>query len=344
MSHFLQNLIARHQEKGINQDISDIVQPRAKARFEVESGTEDFTQNDHASSYEFSQSSQFDSESGSTMTRSNSDTTFIVGAKQNQSSPNTQISAQQSIDRLSNQPDSGHDIDKPENQSNSSYRITDFNERMEALTLQLGQKSPVLKTPDSTIENKFYQQIENRPESELPENTTSSHNQELSLTDEFNHRIQMILYRLNTQQQQQKDDQIITKSHQEFGLSNIDNNTPVGAERLPQIPETISDSDQPAVKVREQNIENRSEQRQSPQSGLLQTPGWLNEMQAGLNKRWQEINTHTEPEPVINVTIGRVEVKAVQAESTKQSKSRNKPSGVMSLDEYLKKRENRGRA
>ncbi len=46
-------------------------------------------------------------------------------------------------------------------------------------------------------------------------------------------------------------------------------------------------------------------------------------------------------EQVVNVTIGRVEVKAVQSSTTEKSQPRKKPSGVMSLDDYMKKRQGR---
>jgi len=42
---------------------------------------------------------------------------------------------------------------------------------------------------------------------------------------------------------------------------------------------------------------------------------------------------------VINVTIGRVEVRAVHTEAPKNARHSNKPAGVMTLDDYLKKRE-----
>lgn len=45
----------------------------------------------------------------------------------------------------------------------------------------------------------------------------------------------------------------------------------------------------------------------------------------------------TKPEPVINVTIGRVEVRAVHQTDSPETK-KQKPVGVMSLDDYLRKR------
>jgi hypothetical protein len=80
-----------------------------------------------------------------------------------------------------------------------------------------------------------------------------------------------------------------------------------------------------------------------PNTGSLELPSWLSEMQAAFSQRWQKMHSNSEAEPVINVTIGRVEVRAVQTESPKQSKRKNKPVGVMSLDEYLSQRGRGGR-
>jgi hypothetical protein len=78
--------------------------------------------------------------------------------------------------------------------------------------------------------------------------------------------------------------------------------------------------------------------------GLLQLPGWLTDMQADLRSRWQESSSpvsSSAPEPVINVTIGRVEVRAMQPQIHSGPKTRPQLSGIMSLDDYLKQRENR---
>jgi len=48
-------------------------------------------------------------------------------------------------------------------------------------------------------------------------------------------------------------------------------------------------------------------------------------------------------EPVINVTIGRIEVRAIQSREPDLPKSQGKPSGVMSLDQYLNMRSQGGR-
>ncbi|MFA6162545.1 MAG: hypothetical protein WC685_03840 [Methylobacter sp.] len=79
------------------------------------------------------------------------------------------------------------------------------------------------------------------------------------------------------------------------------------------------------------------------QGGSLQIPAWLTGMQTDLNSRWREINAQSQAEPVINVTIGRVEIRATNPESAKPGRADKKPTGVMSLDDYLKQRENKGR-
>ena len=75
-------------------------------------------------------------------------------------------------------------------------------------------------------------------------------------------------------------------------------------------------------------------------NGWLQTPSWLSEIEAQFKQRFPEKEVN--PEPVINVTIGRVEVRAVQSETPKNTQRGKKPTGVMTLDEYLKRREGKG--
>ena len=79
------------------------------------------------------------------------------------------------------------------------------------------------------------------------------------------------------------------------------------------------------------------------QGGAFQTPDWLTGMQTELNNRWREINAQSQADPVINVTIGRVEIRATNPEPAKPGRADKKPTGVMSLDDYLKQRENKGR-
>ncbi len=84
--------------------------------------------------------------------------------------------------------------------------------------------------------------------------------------------------------------------------------------------------------------------QQREATGALQIPDWLADIQAGFHNRWRELDQQVKSEPVVNVTIGRVEVRAVQDKPAKPAQARNRPSGVMSLDAYLKQRNRRGPA
>ena len=55
-----------------------------------------------------------------------------------------------------------------------------------------------------------------------------------------------------------------------------------------------------------------------------------------------ELTNKVSAEPVINITIGRIEVRATQFEAQKQPRRQRKPSGVMSLDTYLQQRTHGG--
>lgn len=50
----------------------------------------------------------------------------------------------------------------------------------------------------------------------------------------------------------------------------------------------------------------------------------------------------SQPAPTINITIGRVEVKATQKPSASSQPAKERPSGVMSLDEYIARRRSGG--
>jgi len=79
------------------------------------------------------------------------------------------------------------------------------------------------------------------------------------------------------------------------------------------------------------------------QKGLLQVPSWLAEIKTELSTRMQTPDAPATAEPVINVTIGRIEVKAIKTDTEQAAKTVNKPSGIMGLDDYLKQR-NKGRS
>jgi len=100
---------------------------------------------------------------------------------------------------------------------------------------------------------------------------------------------------------------------------------------------TAAQSSSSVVKVPEANS-----------GGLLTIPNWLAVMQSGINQRWQNVNEKIEAaKPIVNITIGTIEVRAEQGPATPSSKpykrAQNKPSGVMSLNDYLKSRDKEGR-
>jgi len=87
----------------------------------------------------------------------------------------------------------------------------------------------------------------------------------------------------------------------------------------------------------------RPNQRSCPQpTGVLQPPPWLEQVQDSL--RGQQGDRHKKDVgPVVNVTIGRIEIKAVRSGSAPPLARERKPRGVMSLDDYLRRREKRSR-
>jgi hypothetical protein len=97
----------------------------------------------------------------------------------------------------------------------------------------------------------------------------------------------------------------------------------------------------PALEPEAAHQEGADERENTTLYGRLETPSWLSDVQARFNEHSQE--KEAKAEPVINVTIGRVEVRAVQTETPKSGQRSKKRTGVMSLDEYLKRREGRGR-
>lgn len=91
--------------------------------------------------------------------------------------------------------------------------------------------------------------------------------------------------------------------------------------------------------TREENNFSEDNRIASNQS-QLEPPSWFSDMASQLKQGLQEKESKTEP--VINVTIGRVEVRAVQTEPSKNARQTKKVTGVMTLEDYLKRREGGG--
>lgn len=80
--------------------------------------------------------------------------------------------------------------------------------------------------------------------------------------------------------------------------------------------------------------------RNNFQRGDFEIPDWLIKQQAEFGRRHAQIDAR--PEPVITVTIGRVEVRATREATPKSAAGVSRPAGVMSLDEYLGRRRPNG--
>lgn len=96
----------------------------------------------------------------------------------------------------------------------------------------------------------------------------------------------------------------------------------------------------PAVNAHAESKQPNDNPRQGEPHRQLEAPIWLSEVAAQLNPHSQQ--NEAKAEPVINVTIGRVDVRAVPAETEKNRQTSKKPTGVMTLNEYLKRREGGG--
>ena len=95
---------------------------------------------------------------------------------------------------------------------------------------------------------------------------------------------------------------------------------------------------EPLQKSAMANIINKpgQENKSNAQPGLFEIPSWLSQLQQELRARVNDRAPNNASEPVINVTIGRVEVRAVQGEQIKNNRAKPKPKTVLGLDEYLK--------
>jgi hypothetical protein len=108
-------------------------------------------------------------------------------------------------------------------------------------------------------------------------------------------------------------------------VSEVDSDLPSNARHL-EVPEPA-----PVPAADEHNRE-----------ALLIPPAWLARLQAEIQRQGDLRWPQKQPEPVINVTIGRVEVRASAPAAPPKPKSKPKAPAVMSLDDYLNQRKGRG--
>lgn len=305
MNHFLNNLIFRNQAESTNLEGRTIVQPRPRSRFESNSN---------------------------------------LGTPTDQHSPDTESMTMATSNSSSVTPKMG-----PRDQTNAdkknkatNHQAVDDNNFISALKQPAEQTFIPQKTSRIKGQTNAYAESVSKtePSTQFDEQAGG---QKLSSSEELNQRIQTIMQHLNAQQTQRTGEPSSTEIHQHTAFFNA-------ADAIDKkIPTESPFEIEPAVNVeqtgcvKQHGIDNRARQRKTHQSGSLQTPNWLTEMQSALNSRLREMNTQEKSEPTVNVTIGRVEVRAVHKAPAKQTKLQNKPSGIMSLDDYLEQR-NKGQS
>lgn len=194
----------------------------------------------------------------------------------------------------------------------------------------------------NTIINKYLNSNVNKLDEVMRGNNlppTSSTGEHL-LENELNHRIHAMLKRLTDNPSSP------ATSPDQNERSNQSNETLLSI--LPETETPLSNSanasleSSPASNRQATQEENRFSENQDivERHRQLEPPLWLSDMASQLTQRLREKETKTEP--VINVTIGRVEIRAVQTEKPKSVAHTKKPTGVMTLDNYLKRREGGG--
>jgi hypothetical protein len=157
------------------------------------------------------------------------------------------------------------------------------------------------------------------------------------------HRIEETLKRLNYPRDFKEKSKSGLEGHgkvlpDNFAISKDDPFEPIISQPLKNAGELA----EPPIKIIKQKVQETHNPKKD-QVGSLQVPAWVTGMQTDLNSRWRKINAESQAEPVINVTIGRVEVRAVNTAPENPTPVRKKNTGVMSLEDYLKQRENKGR-
>lgn len=321
MSSFLLNMINRHQ------GTVDKVQPRIRSMYEPEPASSVAKDTAFAS-----MASEFVKESGNSGVEMQ--LVFSRPSNLEKSTPENPLPAPL-LDILQQpaQPDEG--FRESELNSLDKNRIDLMNKQIQSVLERLGQKSKPTESFNSP----------NGLQNSVSSGGASDQTTSKVVLDETGlpNSIEETLGRLTSQ--------INNAGEGKHGLEDHAHTLPANAMKTEADPVKILPV-QPETKGKkngEQVIKSINDQKQSDtapitsQTGYLQTPAWLTGMQAELNNRWREINAQSQAEPVINVTIGRVEVRAINTESVKPLAAQNKPTGVLSLDDYLKQRESKGR-
>ena len=320
MTGFLMNMINRHQDR------VDKVQPRIRSMFEPEQAPAVAVDNAFAdtenTTVKDSRGSGYEQQSA-----------FPKSPAVDKSSPGNPPPAPQSV--MFQQPaQTGEGFRSADPHPVDKNRMDLMNEHIQSVLARLGRKSASPETLNDPNE------LQKSVSFEASDQTTGKAvSNELGLTN----RIEETLRRLKNHTNN------AVKGHR--GFQDHAHSLPANTVKteagplltLPAHPETKDDQ---SAEPNNKFINHQAQTVDTPinsQEGAFQIPDWLTGMQTELNNRWREINAKPHSEPVINVTIGRVEVRAINTEPVKPPAVQGKPKGVLSLDDYLKQRESKGR-
>ena len=299
MSQILRNIINRHQSGGVGLEASQIVQPRQRSRFESAGSSGE-----------------------------------IIAQHEIEIEPATSSASEQTS---SSSPRSAHQrTDTAKSSSNAAPQTDVVNESVRLSSPSLDQLAE--QTPSITTENKGSQHAKDQVV--LNQVSEQSRGRDLSTRTGLRPRIRTVLQRLDKQQLKTDNQQSTGAMQAETAALNTSMGFDTGS--AAESKESVVSPEQNQILAHngseKSSTEIRGDQGYADQSGLLQIPDWLTAMQIDLSNRWQQIKSLSAPESVVNVTIGRVEVKAVNSDSLKQAKAKTKPRGIMSLGEYLQRR------
>lgn len=150
-------------------------------------------------------------------------------------------------------------------------------------------------------------------------------------------RIRAILAQMNSQLPQQP-----RRDGPESGLSAVERSAALdGLSRQPEGPPTSEETIGRTHVVagnRSGIRRDLSESGDARQRGILQSPDLMTDLRFNAGNRQHESSSQVENEPVVNVTIGRLEVKALIPEPASRASGRKKSQDIMSLDDYLQRR------
>ena len=320
MTSFLMNMINRHQGR------VDKVQPRARSMFEPEQASASAKNN------------AFEGTANAIVKETRDSgyeypSAFPKFPGVDKSIPENSPSAPQSV--MFQQPaQTGEGFRSADLKPIDKNRMDFTNEHIQSVLARLGGKS------ESSETFNYPYGLKKLVSSEATEQITSKVvPNEAGLAS----RIEETLSRLKTRTSNAVEGK---RGVQDHGLAMTANTIKTEADsllKLPTHPETKVDQ---AAEPHNKFINHQAQTVNTPinsQDGAFQIPDWLTAMQTELNNRWREIKAKSQADPVINVTIGRVEVRAINTESAKSDVTSKKPTGVMSLDDYLKQRESKGR-